>query len=392
MGLRDIIKTPTVETAPAPDVGVSISLDDLVAEESAARAALDPPAPRPLPATEAFAMGLGVINASPLGFPKLVGRAAIMFGTLNKHDLKAGMEIPATGKLAKLPPIEDPEGVVKLAEEIERKLPKKPLPSEMPVTKKVERVEPAIAILPPDAPPSNPAIAALPVEGLDNAKARELASLTITDIPGLAETVAAANVMSSAAPDLFGGAAVNTIDVAPAPAAPEPASVPAVPAIEPPPADKPAEAARPTRGRPPGSKTKKKDKPADATATVTASTIEDKPVGTELQVYDDHAIHIFLDAVCENVEGLTPLDTYVRHLCATLEAEFKVADVRCASKDSPLGYDKWRGAVAALARRHPPAPGVYALDTRGNEIGEIIAVALKTAVIESGGMFVRGAR
>lgn len=409
MGLFDVVKTGGAQASVTPitppeGVGVSISIDDLVAEEAAARAALDPPAPAPLPPTGEFTQAIGVICSAPLGFPKLIGRAAIMFGTLNKHELKAGMEIAASGKLEKLAPIEDPDAVVALGVEIRKKFPTQGPADvskmETAAAKKVERIEPAIAILPPDAPASNPALAAVPVEGLDNAKARELAALTTTEIPGLAESVAAAGVLPAAGTtDLFGSATVTTT-AAPAASAsigvpiPNPPETTAIPAVaDPAPAGDNGKASTTatagTEAAAPKRRAPKKPKPADATATVTQSTIADKPEGTEVKIWNDTAIEIFADVTTDGLEAES-LAPYIRQLCATLEAEFKVADVRTASKESGLGYDKWRGAVAALARRHPPQPGRYVVDTRGDEIAEIVVVALKAAAVESGGFVVRG--
>lgn len=408
MGLFEVIKPTTGATAavtpitPPDGVGVSISIDDLVAEEEAARAQLDPPPPQPIPATSEFAMALGVINAGPLGFPKLIGRAAIMFGTLNKHELKAGMEIAARGKLEKLSPIEDPAGVVSLAGEIAKKYPVEAARAPAPAPKKVEHIEPAVAILPPDAPASNPALAANPVEGLDNAKARELAALTTTEIPGLAESVAAAGIMTSSDPatDLFAEAPAPTPAAStPAPVAPEVITVAAPVPVNPEPtkvedvkvetsAETPAKTTT-RRGRPPGSTSKKKTQGAPAEGPAPTSSPADLS-GIASASAEDTSLSIYLDLdTCEGLE-LESLEPYVRDLCKTLCVEFKAADVRCAPEGSALGYLKWRGAVTALAVKHPPAPGMYSGDTRQNELLELVAVALRQTCVESGGQFVRG--
>lgn len=387
MGLFEVIKpTTAIATNPAAS-SAGISLDDLVAEESAARVALDPPPPTPTPATREFAMALGTINASPLGFPRLVGRAAIMFGTLNKHELKSGMVIPARGKLERLPEIEDPAGVVALAEEIARKIPaasQTVAAGVPPITVSTtggdpkataQRIEAAIAILPPDAPPSNPALAAEPVEGLDTPKARELEALK-TGIPGLAESVAVAgplvgDLFSGAKPDLFGSPASTAIE------APVPVN-PTAPPVEPERLAAPAKAAKP--------KAKK-----TTTKTTTAQVGDVATSETTTTEETSGAISIYVDVFADGVE-LVSLEGYIGNACKILTDEFGGADVRCAPESSALGYSKWKGAVTALVRKHPPGPGCYHVDTRGNEVGELVAVALRQVALESGGVYVRGMR
>lgn len=78
--------------------------------------------------------------------------------------------------------------------------------------------------------------------------------------------------------------------------------------------------------------------------------------------------------------GFTPVDleAYVVLKCRALEREFGAVDIRCAPADGPLGFGKWKGALAALVRDEPPAPGVYLLnDVRGSEIREVVVEALR---------------
>jgi hypothetical protein len=82
------------------------------------------------------------------------------------------------------------------------------------------------------------------------------------------------------------------------------------------------------------------------------------------------------------------LDAYVDRLCEVLCTECKAADIRCAPADGPLGFGKWKGAIAALAKESPPEAGVYVLDTRGREIAEVVADALRGKC----SAFVRGIR
>lgn len=113
---------------------------------------------------------------------------------------------------------------------------------------------------------------------------------------------------------------------------------------------------------------------ADATITVTPAAA---PPGLEL----------FVDAVPQNVD-FESLDPYVDELCKVLCEQYDAADVRCAPQEGPLGFGKWKGAVAALAKAKPPAPGRYFIDIRGREVAEVVADALRGSC----SLYVRGVR
>lgn len=102
---------------------------------------------------------------------------------------------------------------------------------------------------------------------------------------------------------------------------------------------------------------------------------------------------IFVDAIPNSAyESLHP---YVDALCSALCRKYNaggIADIRCANKDSPLGYGGWRGAVAACVREIPPPVGTYYLDTRNNEIAVEVADAIRTVCESTGGLYVRGVR
>lgn len=100
---------------------------------------------------------------------------------------------------------------------------------------------------------------------------------------------------------------------------------------------------------------------------------------------------VFVDAIPNrSYESLHP---YVDELCSALCRKYNaggIRDIRCASKDSALGYGGWRGAVAACVREIPPPIGTYYLDTRGNEIAAEVADAMRTVCEAMGGLYVRG--
>lgn len=347
MGFLDEVSTPVT---PPAGVGVAFSLDDLVAEETAARTAQDAVVEIPVPSPE-FTAALALIGASGLGMPPLGGEAAAWSAACGGQAVAPGASFPGMLKLAKLPEMTQPAQILGLAEEIKRKGLAKATTPTAPAP-----VAPT-PIAPPDAPASNPAIAALPVEGLDNAKAKELAAAT-TEIPGLAETVA-------------------TIPSAAAPTTPDPML--AAP-IEPP----------KKRGRPPGTPRKEKT----VTTTETAGQVSvTKSEHTIEENQPDTSISMFADVV--GLEGdVQSLAKYLADLQEFLLGSYsdvaKSGDIRFAS--GALDYGKWRGAVAGLVRKTPPPPGTYLIDTRGNEIAELVFVSLREVCLASGGQHIRGAR
>jgi len=79
------------------------------------------------------------------------------------------------------------------------------------------------------------------------------------------------------------------------------------------------------------------------------------------------------------------VDAYARKLCSLLEEQCGAKDIR-SSKHEQLDFGKWRGTLAACVRAMPIEDGVYMIDTRGNEINEVIAATL----IEGAATYVRG--
>lgn len=87
-------------------------------------------------------------------------------------------------------------------------------------------------------------------------------------------------------------------------------------------------------------------------------------------------ICLFVD--CMSSEFSTPLDPYVDAICKALCEEFHAADLRCAPNDSPLGFGKWKGALAAAIKANPPEGKIYSLlFVKGNELKEVVAEALR---------------
>lgn len=420
-----IAPPPTVQTMPAAaGVGVQVSMAQavdaeaqrLAAEETTRRAQAAAGIP------PGFAQAVAAIEAANRGAPAYVGRAAQAIANLKGFVLQPGMMISGGGWLGERvkSAIEDPALILQLAAEVSS-LP--PLPVEPPAPVAPPPAPPAPAapmlagVMPPDAPASNPALAAQPVEGFDNAKARELATLTTPVIPGLTDTAAsvaatghlpapAAVMMTPGAPIAVTGIAaappgtVVTMTAQPGtyvatpPQAPMMTAAPAVgavppqsaapaPAAVPPqqPTETAAAPAAPTRkagpGRPRGPRKKK---------TTTTESVGDVSRTVEIEESDDTSINIYVNCIPSG--GFDRLEPYIEQLERALAAQYGASDIRCAPKDGPLGYDKFIGAIAAFARHTPPGPGRWVVKNVQNRMVDAVIEALRTKVEESGGEIV----
>ncbi len=112
----------------------------------------------------------------------------------------------------------------------------------------------------------------------------------------------------------------------------------------------------------------------------------------------DSTLSVYVDCVpsCE-YENLHPyidriLFTLAQKYCVDGQGKPTLQDIRCAPQDGQLGFGKWKGAVHALVREAPPPNKAYYLDTRGNEISEVVADAMRVVVSIRGGIYVRGQR
>lgn len=60
-----------------------------------------------------------------------------------------------------------------------------------------------------------------------------------------------------------------------------------------------------------------------------------------------------------SISPAAPLATFLGGVIKGIATDFGVLDIRCAPADSPLGYGKWKGVLAAKLLESPPAPGAY---------------------------------
>lgn len=104
---------------------------------------------------------------------------------------------------------------------------------------------------------------------------------------------------------------------------------------------------------------------------------------------DSSGIGLFVNVLMRGLPDVKGLDHYLADLCNRLCVQWKAVDIRCAPDDSPLAYGKWKGALAALIRAEPPEPGDYLVHVL--EQDELKAVLVQT-VAEIADVCVRGIR
>jgi hypothetical protein len=91
---------------------------------------------------------------------------------------------------------------------------------------------------------------------------------------------------------------------------------------------------------------------------------------------------LFVDCIPTAFDGPTPqaLTSYVDIMHRKVADAGGVDDVRFAGSDSPLGFGKWRGALAMAARAELPQPGVYvALGLAHSELMQVVVEAIEPA-------------
>lgn len=324
---------------------------DLAAEEARLRAqqaplmAQIPAAPAPPPAPVAQPMAIhpiaalwGAIQSKGRGFPALAGEAAQAFAAACGIEL-SGQGYAGGGAIGKLT-LWNAAQITQLARELGvdvDAVTAPPPPTVVVLQPTTVHPMPGYALLPPDAPQSIPALASKP-------------------------------------------------EAPPVPAAP---------------AQPNPDGATRTRGRP----RKNASTPTGAQQTAAAATLPSSvaasqgaaSVGAGTQSADaDLPFEVFVD--CSPNVVTRSLHDYVDRALASLASKYCVdaqnrpttQDVRCAPADGPLGFGRWKGALHALVIECPPPRDSYILDTRGNEVAEIVADAMRLVVSQRGGFFVRG--
>ncbi len=271
---------------------------------------------------------LADIEACGLGKPAIGGELAKAYAALTGMTLE-GQGYAGTGELASftfLDPAQLP-GVLAEARQIAQQR-AQPAPAPAPTV---------AAVLPPDAPASNP-------------------------------------VLASARP-------------APAPAASPTTATDAVAAA--------AEGAK-KRGRP----KKDKDAPAPTVAApapdaVTAG-VTAPPEVAESRAADAApapavgAINLYVNVLVDGAP-MKRLEPIIDAICAAMSKDSGSPDFRYADPNGKYGFGRWKGVEAACIRDTPIAPGDYAYDGRG-EIFDVAVETMRELVRKSGGRTVVGGR
>lgn len=380
MGLMKTVSTGAAAAAAAKTPEPEISLDDLIAEENQERAVINEP--QLLAPIEGWGHAYATIVGSALGRPTLTGDAARMWCTDAGTDIF--LTVAGDGKLAKMT-ISDPVKFIELGRQIDAKL-----ANEAAKTAGPAKPAPAIAMLPADAPASNPVLAADPVEGLDTPKARELAA---------ALAAKSAGVPASAPPQVPDAMVTHLTDKQ-------------VETIDRGAAAAPTE--KPRRGRPPGAKNKPAVEPAPSDVVARFGDVEcvpasGEPITTRTASEPDlkgivftradttraNAVSLYVNVAVRGVD-LQPLQTIIEKASAELCKVWGCADIRLAANTTEGGYGKGSAVlvsalVAALAAGHIP-PGNYYVRTDGNTLAAEVAAALESGCIASGGVVVWGIR
>jgi hypothetical protein len=136
------------------------------------------------------------------------------------------------------------------------------------------------------------------------------------------------------------------------------------------------EAPPPAPAEAPKAKRKPKTPIADVEATQGGPTTP--PTGSAPTT--DSVLRVFVGAIPNG--PYTLLDGYIAAAKGKLESAFDAPEIRCAperdknGQKNPLAFGQWKGALHALIRSEPPAPGTYVLLPSGSEVEAVVVEAL----------------
>lgn len=344
-GAESLMSQPFPPFAPgaAPDPTVSLSMTNLMASlGGGAKPAA--PAPEPITPTPEFLNALATIRAAKLsdgssaGRPPFKDEAALLYTRtlelegVNGRPAVGTSALAGDGRLGGIDPVTTAAEVVALATSLCQN------GFSTPTTYAVATSPAPVAAPAPAPPPANPL----------------------------------AGVMGILPPDA--PASQPHLAAAPPPAAP--AAEPGVAA------GAATEAEKKKRGRPPAA-AKTPTAPTDPIPF--APPVAQAAVTTAASNAHASAVAGALGGIVLGIDSRPSvphqdLDPYVHALHQLLVQhmhlpEGSFGDIRC-SKDERLSHGQWRGTLAAFAREKPPAPGVYFIDTR-DEISAVVAEALR---------------
>lgn len=355
MSLLSIPALAAMQKQPTP-AEVEAERARLAAEEAAARKEQVPPgisqAIEYIHSVRGVQVRLANGTSTPLGAPALGGDAATLWATFLGLDFQ-GHGLSGSGALAGTT-VMNAADLPALAQEISAVVAAQPAPAVAPAA------PPAVGLLPPDAPVSNPA-----------AMQQTAAAAPPPVVP---QTV---NVVNVAAPPPSAGAPIAAFPPPP-PAAPV--------------AEEPGELKLSKKARAEFERLQARLTEVEGQLSVANQMLADArsmpAVGPAPTAAPAAGLQVYADAIPPTAP-FTDLGPWVREVVQKLAERCQVADVRLAPKGSPLEFGQWRAHLAACFREVPLADGVYFLDTRGSDFAEIAADAMRT---RAGAQVTRGIR
>ena len=340
---------PGVAQLPPPQVGVAVSL----------------PPPPVVQTHPLFAQAWSYIEMAGVGTPTTTGEAANALSALKGWQVPPGTAHNGTGQIGPQVTCKTSAEVVTIAKALADRrndaqssaffagtgAPAVPTPPAAPP-----------APPPPAPPPSAPATAAYYPPPPAPAQAAGTAAILPPDAPA-SQPQLAANPVAPTPAEVAAGTFPVAATPAPQAAAPAPTLPPGSVAAAP--------AEKKTRTR--------KAKETGSTPATTPPTAAEN---------DADGIELFVDAIPST--PYTDLAGKVDEWAAALAAAFNADDVRCAGEDTPIGYSKWKGGLAAFVdakvKDGDLPPGTYVLFARRNEVHDVAAAAIRKHCT----LFVRG--
>lgn len=281
-----------------------------------------------------FDQACSAVRAFNRGFPKLFGAAAQAYAAMGGQAVAPDAVFPGQGEISYVE-IDDPLAVSALAGELA----------------KDAAAGPRVSPIPPDAPASDPALAAQ--------VGAPAATFAETTTQAAQETMPPFVPKASTPPDPMTAA--------------KPEQMPAAGTTTPPTA--PAKKPRASRAA-----------KAAAEATEQSESFGEKPgEGAEFVLYID----------CATNRKTASLNDWAQEQADKLAKKWGAIDIRCGAEDSAIGYDKWKGALVAWCRDEklsPLPPGAYSLSARFSSVMLAIAEGLSLRVRELGGEVIWGVR
>lgn len=317
-----------------------------------------------------FASAWRIIEGCGRGYPALTGRAASQRAALVGQQVPSGSTLTGAGDLQSIT-LEDPAHVISLGQELS--------PQPAPVvhvqhnTLAMQPTNPN-PVLPPDAPQSNPALAAQPMPGYPQPgvlthpgpapmPGQATTTLTMQPQPQQWASLPVTGTVTSHMGAALAGMPVGTI----------------VQGVQPQNLSQAAAAVPPKRrGRPPR-------KPVDAAAVQQVANAQAQGDG-DLEVYVDCIVNDDTTTINAYVEGMLDI------LCDKFVPKEGLHDIRVAPSTSPLGYGGWKGALRAMVIEFPPPPDTYVIHTHNDEIMAIVADAMLVVCNKHNARYVRGIR